>query len=268
MYSVQRHTKELLRNEKQQEVQVKHISQVISEMAKTMHHITERAAMLAKTTAEAASVALDAQNTMDRTVQGMVGVRESTLRSTRTMQGLIESSQKINAVLPAPAELTTRLHLLALNAAIEANRAGEQGRGFASIAQELRSLATSSKDAARKIEGFIRSAQHETLVVLQSIEECTQHLITQTELVLHAGVALEAINSITEQLPSLVQDICVAAENQSQGSQMAVNALNDIFRSETEITGPIQEMQQSMVHLVDLTNALRSRVKLLQSQEH
>jgi methyl-accepting chemotaxis protein PixJ len=233
-----------------------------------MHHITERAAQLSKTAAEAADVTLDAQKTLDRTVESMMGVRESTLHSARAMKGLIESGQEINGVVLAPTELTTRLHLLALNAAIEATRAGEQGRGFAVIAQELRSLAINSKESAHKVEGYIRSTQHEASVVSQSIEESTQHVIMQTELVNQAGVALEAVNSITEQLPGLVQDICVAAENQSQGSQMAVSAFNEIFHTKMNITDHMQEMQQSMAHLVELTNLLCSRMALLRPREH
>jgi methyl-accepting chemotaxis protein len=268
MHNVQRHTEQLLRDTMQQEGQVKHISQVISEISNTMHHITERAAMLSKTAVEAADVTLDAQNTVDRTVKGMMVVRESTLHSARTMKGLIESGQEINSVVLGPTELTTRLHLLALNAAIEATRTGERGRGFALIAQELRSLAISSTESAHKLDGYIRSTQHETSVVSRSIEETTQNVITQTELVTQAGVALEAINTITEQLPDLVEGICVAAENQSQGSQMAVNALNEIFRTKTDISGHMQEMQSSMTHLVELTNLLRSRMALLRPREH
>ncbi len=268
MDNVRRQTEQLLRDTNQQETQVKHVSQVMSETANTMHHITENAAMLAKTASEAVYAAIDAQNAVDEAVSGMIGVRDSTLRSAGTMKGLIESGQEIKGLALAPTELTTHLHFLALNAAIEAARVGEQGRGFALIAQELRSLAASSKESARKIEGFIRSTQHETSIVSQSIEESTQHVIMQTELVTRAGVALDAVNSITEQLPDLVQNICVVAENQSQGSQMAANALAEIFRTKANITGHIQAIQQSMTHLVDLTNALRSRMALLRSQEH
>jgi methyl-accepting chemotaxis protein len=266
-HNVQRNTEQLFRDAIQQESQIKHIIHIISELANTMHHVTEYAATLAKKATEAADVAFDARNTVDRTVKGMMGVRESTLRSARTMKGLIESGQEINTVVLAPTELPTRLHLLALNAAIEATRAGERGRGFALIAQELRSLATSSKESARKMESYIRSTQHETSVASLSLEESTQHVIAQTELVVQTGVALEAINAIIEQLPSLVQSICTAAENQSQGSDSAVNTLNDIARTKTDITGHIQEMQQSMTHLVELTNLLRSRVAFMRPQE-
>jgi methyl-accepting chemotaxis protein len=263
MHKMQGHTQKFLHDTNQQETQVRNISQILSEMAKTMHHITESAALLARTAAEAADVALGAQNTVDRITKGTIMVRESTLRSARTMQGLIKSSQEINDVALTPTELTTRLHLLALNAAIEATRAGEQGRGFALIAQELRSLALSSKESAQKIEGYIRATQYETAVASQSLEESTQHAIVQAELATQAEVALDAINTITVQLPGLVQDICVVAENQSQGSHMAVNALNEVFHAKADITDHIQNIQQSMVHLIELTNLVRSRMALL-----
>jgi methyl-accepting chemotaxis protein len=268
MHKMQKHTQQFLHDTNQQETQVRNISQILSEMAKSMHHITESAATLAKTTAEAADVALGAQNTVDRIVKGTMMVRESTLRTTRTMQDLIKGSQEINDVVLTPTELTTRLHLLALNAAIEATRAGKEGRGFALIAQELRTLATSSKEAAQKIEGYIRSTQQETAIASQSIEESTQLAIVQAELATQADVALDAINTITEQLPGLVEGICVVAENQSQGSHMAVNALNQVFHTKADITGHIQDIQQSMVHLIELTNLVRSRMALLQPREH
>jgi methyl-accepting chemotaxis protein len=268
IHNMQRRTEQLLHGTIQQEEQIKHTSQVISSITNTIHHVKEHAAMLSKTVAEGKEVTLTAQNTVDLTVKGMMTVRESTLHSAHTMKGLIESGQEINNVALGPTELTTRLHLLALNAAIEATRAGERGRGFALVSQELRSLATSSTESAHKLEGYIRSTQHETSVVSRSIEESTQNVITQTELVTQAGVALEAINTITEQLPDLVQRICVAVENQSQGSQIAVNALNEIFRTKTDITNHMQEMQLSMVHLVELTNLLRSRMTLLRPREH
>jgi methyl-accepting chemotaxis protein len=265
--SVQRHTEQLVYDAAQQEEQVKRVSQVINDISATVNAIIDQAATLAKMSLEVADVSLDAQHTVDLTVRGMMSVRDATLNSARAVKALIDSGQEINSLALAPTELASRLHLLALNAAIEAARAGEHGRGFALIAQQLRLLAASTMESAQKIEGYIRSVQQETSVVSRSIEDTTQRIINQTEIVTQAGLALDAINSIIEQLPHQVEVICEVTEKQSQSSKMAVGALTDIFQTKTDITGHMQEMQTSMAHLAELTNLLRSRMSLLRPRE-
>src|SRR5579883_868359 len=156
------------------------------------------------------------------------------------------------------------LALLSLNAAIEAARAGEQGQSFALIAKEIRTLAMLCSEAARKIDTYIRTVQHETIAVSQSVEQGTQKVVMQTELVTQAGVALEAISIVTEQLTNLIQGICETAENQSQGSQLVVSAVSEILHMTGDITRHMREMQHSMAHLVELTNSLRSRMAVFQ----
>jgi methyl-accepting chemotaxis protein len=265
--NVQRHTEQLVYDAVQQEAQVKRVSQVISDITGAVNAITEQAAALAKMSLDAADVGLEAQHTVDLTVKGMMSVRDATLNSARAVKALINSGQEINSLVLAPTELASRLHLLALNAAIEATRAGEHGRGFALIAQQLRLLAAGTMESAQKIEGYIRSVQQETSVVSRSIEDATQKIINQTEIVTQASLALDAINTIIEQLPHQVEGICKVAENQSQSSMVAVEALTDIFQTKANITGHMQEMQTSMAHLVEMTNLLRSRMSLLRPRE-
>jgi hypothetical protein len=51
------------------------------------------------------------------------------------------------------------LKMLALNARIEATRAGEFGRGFNVVAQEIKSLAASTGEAAENIKNLTRDLQ-------------------------------------------------------------------------------------------------------------
>src|SRR5260370_39852073 len=141
-------------------------------------------------------------------------------------------------------DLGTRMDLLALNAAIEATRAGEHEQGFIVIAQEIRALAMQCSDATRNVGAYIRTIQHETGTLSQSVEQSTQHVILQTELVTQTGVALETISIVTEQLTNLIQNICTAAENQSQSSQMAVNAINEIFPAKNDNANCLPEIHQ------------------------
>jgi methyl-accepting chemotaxis protein len=189
-------------------------------------------------------------------------VREATLQSARTMKNWSESGQEINETVLDIGDLTVRMHHLALNAAIEATRASEHGQGFAVIAQELRTLASHSSDAARKIGSYIRVIQHEASTVSQSVEQNTQHVVVQTELVTQAGVALEAISIVTEQLSTLIQGICTSAEQQTQGAQQIVSSVEEILRVTGGMTRHTLEMKHSLEHLIELTDSLRSRMSV------
>lgn len=269
MRSVQHSSEFLVRDMDQQERQVNQISSyVIYDIAELVRSISERIDVLSKTVTEARDVTAEAQGAVDRAVDGMSLVRESTLQSARTMKRLSESGQEINKTILASNDLTTRLHHLALNAAIEATRAGEYGKGFAVVAQEIRTLAVDSAEAARNITAYIRAIQQETTAVAQSVEQNTQQVVMQTELVTQTGVALEAISVVTEQMVKLIQGICATTENQAQSSPLVLGAVDEISRMTGNITIHVREMQQSMNHLVGLTEALHARVAEFRLSEH
>lgn len=261
-HNVQRTSDFLVRDTSQQERQVHQISTVITDIAGMMHQVSERADALSTMAVESMDVTMKGQGEVDRAIDGMSKVREATLQSSRTMKKLGESGQEISKAVIDITELTTRMHLLALNAAIEAARAGEAGQGFAIIAQEIRTLATDSAEATRKIGAYIRAIQQETGIVSHSIEQSTQHVVMQTELVTQTGVALDAISIVTDQMATLVQGICATADNQAQGSQLVVSAVEEILRMTHEITQHMREMQQSLTTLVELTDSMRSRMSV------
>jgi methyl-accepting chemotaxis protein len=266
-HSMQRASELLVRDTHLQERQVQRISDVIHTMATAMHQISERAADLSKRAVEAMEVTMQGQGDVDRAVDGMSKVREATMRSSYILKRLSESGEEINETLLGLSDLTTRLHLLALNAAIEAARAGEHGQSFEIIAREIRALASTSTGIAHKIETYIHTVRHESIAVAQSVEQNMHQVIMQTELVTQTGVTLEAISNVTEQMATLVQGVCDTAEEQNQGSQVVIGTVTDILGMTGEITQHMQEMQESLAHLVELTNALRSRMSTFRIAE-
>jgi methyl-accepting chemotaxis protein len=264
---VQRSSEVLVRDTTQQERQVEHISHVVDEMAGTMKSVSERAEKISLVARDASDVTAEGENKVVRATEGMRQVRETTMHSARIMKRLGESGQEINDTVMEITDLTTRMNLLALNAAIEAVRAGEQGQGFAAIAQEIRTLAVHSAEASRKVAAHLRAIQNETTAVSQSVEQNIQQVVIQTELVTQTSVALEAISIVTGQMADLVQNICTAAESQSQSSRLVVYAVEEISRMTGEIAGQSGKLNQSLAHLVELTNSLRSRMSIFRVAE-
>ena len=259
---VQRSSEILVRDTAQQERQVEHISHIVDEMADTLKSVTEHAETVSFVARDASDVTTEGQNKVVRATDGMRQVRETTMHSARIMKRLGESGQEINDTVMEITDLTTRMNLLALNAAIEAVRAGEQGQGFAAIAQEIRTLAVHSAEASRKVAARLRAIQNETAAVSQSVEQNIQQVVIQTELVTQTGVSLEAISIVTEQMADLMQNTCTAAESQSQSSRLVVYAVEEISRMTGEIAGQTGNLNQSLAHLVELTNSLRSRMSV------
>jgi methyl-accepting chemotaxis protein len=264
---VQHHSDLLVKDTNQQEHQVRHISQAIEEMSSVMQRVSENAAKISQVSSEAMDVSGEGQNQIIRAIDGMRQVREFTMRSSQVMKRLGESGQEINDTVAEISDLTTRMNLLALNAAIEAVRAGDQGQGFVLIAQEIRSLAVHSAEAARRVSMRLRTIQHDTDAVAKSVEQNTQKVVMQSELVSQTGTALDAISIVTGQMSELVEEICQASGHQVQGSQRVAYSVEEISRMTSAITQHMLEMQQSLSHLVELTNSLRTRMSVFRIAE-
>ena len=267
MWGVQHNSAMLVRDTGQQEQLIRRVSNVFETIVAMMQQVSMNATNLLALTVDASEVTHIGQASVDRVVDGMSKVRETTMQTGRSIKRLTENGQEMNNMVSGIGEMSARLHLISLNAAIEAVRAGEQGQGFVVIAQEIRTLAVHSAEASRKVAARLRAVQNEAAAVSQSVEQNIQHVVIQSELVTQTGVALEAISVVTEQMADLVRNICTAAESQSQSSQLVVYAVEEISRMASEIAQQCSQMNRSLAHLVELTNSLRSRMSVFRVAE-
>lgn len=251
----------------QQERQVSDISSTMHDMAASIQQVSQNAATATDVAHEAMEITGEGREAVESAVQGMNTVRDMVLQSARKIKRLGESSQETGEIVQLISDFAAKTNLLALNASIEAVRAGEHGRGFSAVAQEIRNLATNSSEAAKQVAARIKSIQNETNAVVVSMEQSTQQVVMQSELVAHAGAALQAMDAITQRIAQHIEGISTAAAQQATASGFVAHSMNDLSQIAVYITRQISQMHTSTAQLTELAESLQRRLNVFRLAE-
>ncbi len=216
-----------------------------------------QAAQVARTasaTAEAGEIA------MDRTVQGILNLRETIGDTAKKVKRLGESSQKISKAVSLINQIAEQTNLLSINASIEAARAGEQGRGFAVVAEEVGALATQSAAATKEIEQIVESIQTETSEVVRAMEVGTTQVVEGSQLVEEAKKNLTQILEVSRQIDQLAQMISTATVSQAQTSQSVNTLMQDIAQTSNRTSDASRQVSGALQQTVQVAQQLQESV--------
>lgn len=232
------------------------------ERVKTMVHSSEAvgssAQMVEMTAQRTNQVVLAGDAAMDRAVEGILDVRETVTETGKRLKRLSESSQKISKVVNLISNFTTQTQLLALNASIEATRAGEYGRGFSVVADEVRSLARQSANAATEIEQLVQDIQISTAEVSTALETGIQQVAAGTDLVTKARENLNEIVDTTGQISQLVANITQAAQEQTQQCQSVKQTMSEVAEIANKTTEDSASISASFKELLTMAKTLQT----------
>ncbi|GDY24456.1 methyl-accepting chemotaxis protein [Agarivorans sp. Toyoura001] len=173
-----------------------------------------------------------AQSTLATTNQ----LQTTVVEASQQVSELKQQSDDINRIVDVIQGIAEQTNLLALNAAIEAARAGEQGRGFAVVADEVRGLATRSREATQEILSMIEQ--------LQGRAQQAMDMMVQGETMV--GSCIEEAEQSSQQLEQVAQLLSTVQER----SEAIANNAQDKHTVALQVANNVEKI----VELSELAN--------------
>ena len=230
-------------------------------MTDAIQRVADGAKQAEEVARTSAATALKGGEAVERTVAGILSIRETVAETTRKVKRLAESSQEIAKIVALIAQIASRTNLLALNASIEAARAGEAGRGFAIVADEVRQLADRAAKALKDIEQIVLQIQSETSSVMMAMEEGTQQVIEGTKRAEQAKRALDDIIQVSNRIDALVRSITADTVEQAEITRNVAQVVQSVELTAQETSQEAQRVSGSLQNLVGVARDLLTGVE-------
>ncbi|MFL1387065.1 methyl-accepting chemotaxis protein [Pseudomonas tritici] len=244
----------------QQSGEITSMAGAVEEFSATSLNIADNMGATERLAQENAQQTRIGRNSMQEASSSLEHIATALNSTATVINTLGQRSQEIGGIVGVITSIADQTNLLALNAAIEAARAGEQGRGFAVVADEVRNLASRTREATDEISGMIQSIQQETGNAISTMEH--GNVLMQEGLSRNADVA-SALARIDEQSRSAGEQfaaITTATQEQSSTATLLSSNLQSIALANSEQREVVSNLAITAKELETLAAGLRHEV--------
>jgi len=191
---------------------------------------------------------------------GIDQLRDNVQNNTSMIDELNSKTNDVGSVLDVITAIAEQTNLLALNAAIEAARAGEQGRGFAVVADEVRSLATRTRESIIEIQKTIGALQVDAAHAVGSMNQTSSQAEEKARDVTDVANLLVEISVQIKELDEMNSQIANATKQQNQAAEEINVNVTNISNIANQSSDDALRGKQISEHLLSLAYDLNKQV--------
>jgi len=232
----------------------------VQEVRQTTDLASQKSKQVYESSQRSVQVAQTGSASVEQAIGGMRGIDERMGFIAERIVNLSEQSQAIGEIIATVNDLAEQSNLLAVNAAIEAAKAGEHGKGFAVVAQEVKNLATQSKQATAQVRGILGVIQKATTAAVLATEQGSKAVEAGVKQSSAAGEAIRLLAASIEESSSATLQIVTSTQEQTIGMDQIAIAIQNINQASGQNVEGSRQIEIAARSLYELNQKLQQLV--------